>query len=165
MQASSVDNGQDKIGLGIRAANWRAPEARGVVVRRRVFIGLLGGAMVWPLQARAQQPTRRIGMLIGYAEGDPQIQARLAAFRQGLENNGWKEGRNINIDYRFAPAGPDQAQVFAKELVALQLHCCAKRALSRSCSWACPIQWAAILRPASRDRVAAQPDSPISHHR
>jgi hypothetical protein len=106
-----------------------------------VFISLLGGAMVWPLQARAQQPTRRIGMLIGYAEDDPQIQARLAALRQGLESNGWKEGRNINID------------------------CSAKRALSRSCSSACPIQWAAILRPASRDRAAAQPDSPISHHR
>jgi putative ABC transport system substrate-binding protein len=120
VQASSVDNGQDKIGLGIRAANWRAPEAGAVVVRRRELISLLGGSMVWPLQARAQQPTRRIGMLIGYAEDDPQIQARLAAFRQGLESNGWKEGRNINIDYRFAPAGPDQAQVFAKELVALQ---------------------------------------------
>ncbi|MGA6966819.1 MAG: hypothetical protein WBZ51_24805, partial [Xanthobacteraceae bacterium] len=65
MRVSSVDNGQDKIGLGIRAANWRTPEARGVVVRRRVFISLLGDAMVWPLRARAQQPTRRIGMLIG----------------------------------------------------------------------------------------------------
>jgi putative ABC transport system substrate-binding protein len=59
-------------------------------------------------------------MLIGYAEDDPEIQARLAAFRQALEANGWKEGQSIHIDYRFAPGGPDQAQVFAKELVALR---------------------------------------------
>jgi putative tryptophan/tyrosine transport system substrate-binding protein len=90
-------------------------------MRRREFITLLGGtAVAWPLTARAQQPARRIGMLIGYSENDPEIQARLAAFRQALEGNGWKEGRSILIDYRFAPASPDQAQVFAKELVALQ---------------------------------------------
>src|SRR5262249_52095029 len=59
-------------------------------------------------------------MLIGYAENDPEIQARLVAFRQALEGNGWKEGGNLRIDYRFAPASPDQAQVFAKELVALR---------------------------------------------
>ena len=59
-------------------------------------------------------------MLIGYSQNDPEIQARLAAFRQALEEKGWREGRSVLIDYRFAPAGPDQAQVFAKELVALQ---------------------------------------------
>src|SRR6266480_3255041 len=89
-------------------------------MRRREFITLLGGVTAWPLAGRAQQPARRIGMLIGYAENDPEIQARLAAFRQALEHNGWKEGRSIRIDYRFAPASPDQAQVFAKELVDLQ---------------------------------------------
>ena len=90
-------------------------------VRRRDFINFLGGAAAsWPLAARAQQSARRIGMLIGYSEIDPEIQARLAAFRQALEGNGWKEGRSVLIDYRFAPASPDQAQVFAKELVALR---------------------------------------------
>jgi putative ABC transport system substrate-binding protein len=90
-------------------------------MKRREFITLLGGAAAaWPLAARAQQPTRRIGMLIGYSENDPEIQARLVAFRQALEGNGWKEGRSVLIDYRFAPASPDQAQDFAKELVALQ---------------------------------------------
>src|SRR5262249_58386627 len=84
-------------------------------IRRREFITLLGGAAAWPLAARAQQPTRRIGMLIGYSENDPEIQARLVAFPQALEENGWKEGRSVLIDYRFAPASPDQAQVFAKE--------------------------------------------------
>ena len=90
---------------------------------RREFITLLGGAAAaWPLAARAQQAERirRIGMLIGYAENDPETQARLAAFRQALEPLGWKEGRSVRIDYRFAPASPDQAQVFAKELVALR---------------------------------------------
>jgi putative tryptophan/tyrosine transport system substrate-binding protein len=86
---------------------------------RREFVALLGGAAAWPSAARAQVPTRRIGMLIGYAENDPEIQARLAAFREALERNGWKEGSGVHIDYRFAPGGPDQAQLLAKELIAL----------------------------------------------
>jgi putative ABC transport system substrate-binding protein len=57
-------------------------------------------------------------MLIGYAENDPETQARLLAFRQGLEHLGWTEGRSVRIDYRFTPEGPDQAQRFAKELIA-----------------------------------------------
>jgi len=91
-------------------------------VKRRDFIALLGGAAAWPLAARAQQPAqlRRVGMLIGYAENDPETQARLTAFRQGLERLGWIEGHTVRIDYRFAPARPDQAQRFAKELVALR---------------------------------------------
>jgi putative tryptophan/tyrosine transport system substrate-binding protein len=91
-------------------------------IKRREFITLLGGAAVaWPVVARAQQPDgmRRIGVLMGFAEDDPEAKARLAAFRQGLEKRGWSEGRNVRIDYRYAPAGA-QAQVLAKELVALQ---------------------------------------------
>ena len=88
---------------------------------RREFITLLGGAAAWPLAARAQQPDgmRRIGVLMGLAEDDPEIKARFAAFRQGLEKRGWSEGRNVRIVYRFAPAAA-QVQVLAKELVALQ---------------------------------------------
>jgi putative ABC transport system substrate-binding protein len=90
-------------------------------VKRRGFITLLGAAAAWPLAARAQQAERmrRIGVLTGLAEDDPENKARLAAFRQGLEKRGWFEGRNVHIDYRYAPAGA-QAQVLAKELVALQ---------------------------------------------
>jgi putative ABC transport system substrate-binding protein len=62
---------------------------------------------------------RRIGVLGILAEDDPQMKADLAAFRLGLERLGWSEGRNVRIDTRFAPAGA-QAQVLAKELVALQ---------------------------------------------
>src|SRR6266567_2683359 len=91
-------------------------------VIRREFIKLLGGAAVsWPLAARAQQVERirRIGVLMGLTEDDPETKVRLAGFQQGLEKRGWFEGRNIRVDYRFAPAG-DQAQVLARELVALQ---------------------------------------------
>src|SRR5262245_55804415 len=92
-----------------------------IQVRRRDLIALLAGAAsAWPHWARAEQPIkpRRVGMLIGYVENDSETQARLAAFRHGLEQLGWAEGRNIRIDYRFAPAGPEQAQRFAKELIA-----------------------------------------------
>jgi putative tryptophan/tyrosine transport system substrate-binding protein len=90
-------------------------------MRRREFITLLGGAAAWPLGARAQltERVRRIGVLIGLAEDDPETKARLVGFRQGLEKRGWSEGHNVRIDYRFAPAGA-QVQVLAKELVALQ---------------------------------------------
>jgi putative ABC transport system substrate-binding protein len=92
-------------------------------IRRRDFVILLGGSAVaaWPLAARTQQAERmrRIGVLVGLAESDPEIKARLSAFRQGLEKRGWSEGRNVRIDYRFAPASA-QAQVLAKDLVALQ---------------------------------------------
>jgi len=92
-------------------------------MRRRDFITLLGGAAAaWPMAARAQQDgrVRRIGVLASLPEGDPEMQARLAGFRQGLERLGWSEGRNVRIDYRFAAPSPGQFQALAKELVALQ---------------------------------------------
>ncbi len=76
-----------------------------------------------PLAAGAQQAsqTRRIGVLMGLAESDPQAQARVAAFRKGLEMLGWAEGRNVRIDIRWATTSDTPAmQRFAKELVALQ---------------------------------------------
>jgi putative tryptophan/tyrosine transport system substrate-binding protein len=91
-------------------------------MRRREFITLIGGAVAWPLAARAQQRerVRRIGVLAAYAEDDPEMKARLAAFRQRLERLGWSEGRNVHIDYRYAASIADQYQRLAKELVALQ---------------------------------------------
>jgi putative ABC transport system substrate-binding protein len=91
-------------------------------LKRREFISLLGGVIGWPLVARAQQPDRgqRVGVLVAYAEGDPEMGARLAAFRQGLEQLGWSEGRNVRIDIRFAAAGAHQEQLRAQELVALK---------------------------------------------
>ena len=93
-------------------------------MRRREFIGTLGGAVVtWPLAARAQRPEqlRQVGALMGYAENDPEGQARVGSFREGLQKLGWAEGRNIRIDTRWAtPGDAELRQRFAQELVALQ---------------------------------------------
>jgi putative ABC transport system substrate-binding protein len=92
-------------------------------LRRHEFITLIGSAAAtWPLAVRAQQSggMRRIGMLLGGAENDPQIVEGLAAFKTALEGLGWSEARNIQIDTRFAGADVDRMGVFAKELVALR---------------------------------------------
>ena len=92
-------------------------------MRRRDFIrGIAGSAVGWPLTAPAQQPDRirRIGVMVGYAEDDPEAQTRLAAFKQGLLTLGWNEGRNLKMDVRWASGDADRAATFARELVALQ---------------------------------------------
>ena len=93
-------------------------------MRRRQFITVLGGAAVaWPIVAGAQQPERmrRIGVLMAYPESDPEGQAWVAAFREGLQKLGWTEGRNIWIDTRWTtPGDAESVQRFAKELVALK---------------------------------------------
>jgi putative tryptophan/tyrosine transport system substrate-binding protein len=71
-------------------------------MKRRQFITLLAGgaAVAWPLATRAQQPERirRIGVLMGLPENDPDTDARLAGFRETLERLGWLEGHNIRIE-------------------------------------------------------------------
>jgi putative ABC transport system substrate-binding protein len=92
-------------------------------MQRREFITLIGGAAAaWPLAARAQQPdqVRRIAVLMAFVESDPEAQAWVAAFREGLQKLGWAEGRNIRIDTRWGAVDSDSRQRFAKELVALQ---------------------------------------------
>jgi putative ABC transport system substrate-binding protein len=86
---------------------------------RRQFITLLGGAAAWPLGARAQQPERmrRIGVLMNLPADDPEGQARIAAFHQGLQEWGWTIGRNARIDYRARDA--ERIRRDAAELVAL----------------------------------------------
>jgi putative ABC transport system substrate-binding protein len=96
---------------------------QGAPIKRREFITLLGAtAAGWPLAAGAQQSgqMRRIGVLFGGGEGDPQIVASLVAFRAALAEFGWIEGRNIQIDIRYALADIDRMRVLAKELVALR---------------------------------------------
>ena len=97
-----------------------APEP-GACMRRRDFIGLVGGAAVaWPLVARAQEPERlrRIGVLVASPADDAESQARVAAFKEGLAQLGWTEGRNVRIDTRWATTNADDLRKHAAELAA-----------------------------------------------
>jgi putative ABC transport system substrate-binding protein len=88
-------------------------------MKRREFLALLGGAAVAAAgAARAQQDrVRHIGILMGYAEGEPDTQARMAAFREAFEQLGWKDGRNVKLAYRFGVGEIDRVRGYAKELV------------------------------------------------
>src|SRR5215475_5860803 len=90
-------------------------------MRRREFISLLGAAAGWPLAARAQQGKhmRRVGALIPLAANDPQVQARYAAFLQGLQQLGWSVGNNVQIDSRWSAGNEEDTRKYAAELVAL----------------------------------------------
>jgi putative ABC transport system substrate-binding protein len=95
-------------------------------MKRRDFITLLGGAAVassvsWPLAARAQTTdrVRRVGVLMGFAEGDPVWQAHLAAFRAAFQGLGWTDGRNVRIDYRWAVGDRDRLRGYPEELIGL----------------------------------------------
>src|SRR5256886_4597912 len=93
-------------------------------MKRREFITLLGGttapSLLWPLAARAQQVerVRRIGLLMGTAD-DREGQARVTALKQGLQELGWTDGRNIQIETRFGGADAGRIRAHAAELVAL----------------------------------------------
>jgi putative tryptophan/tyrosine transport system substrate-binding protein len=91
-------------------------------MKRREFIALLGGASAaWPLAARAQQAggMRRIGVLMSTAADDPEGKARFTAFKQGLQQLGWTEGRNARIETRWSGGKADDVRRYAAELVAL----------------------------------------------
>jgi len=91
-------------------------------IARREFLAALGGAVTaWPLAARAQQTERmrRIGVLMAGAAGDPEGQARLVAFVQGLQEQGWTVGRNVQLDVRWTAGEPNLTRRYAAELVAL----------------------------------------------
>src|SRR5262249_28914907 len=104
------------------AADAHRHRRRGDRVRRREFITLLGGAAVWPVSARAQQPERirRVGWLAGgLAMNDPESRGRNDVFLQILQELGWTPGHNLQIDYRWGGANPDITLKQAAELIAL----------------------------------------------
>jgi ABC-type uncharacterized transport system substrate-binding protein len=94
-------------------------------MKRRAVITLFGGAatssMSWPLVTRAQQGDRirRVGMLLNLAADDPEGQARLAAFLQGLQEAGWAVGRNLRVEIRWGAGDMERARKQAADMVAL----------------------------------------------
>jgi len=91
-------------------------------MQRRQFIAGVGGAAAFPFAAWAQQPDsmRRIGVLMGFDESDPDAKADLSGFTQALGELGWSDGRNLRMDIRWVAGNPDRMRMFAKELVNLQ---------------------------------------------
>ena len=94
-------------------------------MRRREFIVYAGSAVaapqIWPLATRAQQSerVRRIGVLLQAVKSDPESQIRIKAFVKELEQFGWTEGRNLQLDYRWAGGNSDDIRKHAADLVAL----------------------------------------------
>jgi putative ABC transport system substrate-binding protein len=93
-----------------------------MIVRRREFITLLGGAAAWPFVARAQQGerVRRIGVLMLGDENDPVWKPGVSAFTQALADLGWTDGRNVRMDLRWFGDDINRIRALAQELVGLQ---------------------------------------------
>jgi putative ABC transport system substrate-binding protein len=91
-------------------------------MRRRDFIGLVGGAaVVWPLAARAQQPgpMRRVGVLMSGIATERSLQSYLMAFTEGLRKAGWIEGQNLRTDVRWNAGDADLSRIYAAQLIGL----------------------------------------------
>src|SRR5579864_9265118 len=90
-------------------------------MKRRAFITALGGAALWPVTVWAQRNDRMrsVSMLLGLAEKDPETLNRVKAFRLAMRDLGWIEGRNIQIEYRFAGTNPEAINKNVAEVVAL----------------------------------------------
>ena len=90
-------------------------------MRRRDFITLIGAATTWPLALRAQQPERlrRVSVLLGVPENDPETNSRVRAFRLGMRDAGWVEGRNLQIEYWYAGTDRDTIKKHVAELIRL----------------------------------------------
>jgi putative ABC transport system substrate-binding protein len=123
-------------------------------MRRRAFITLLGGAAAaWPLAARAQQGERmrRIGVLINLSENDSAEQKVILAFRQGLRELGWEDGRNARIDMRWGAGDPKRYRSYAAELVATTDTVVAIQQASRTV----PIVFVGVIDPVGSGLVAS----------
>jgi putative tryptophan/tyrosine transport system substrate-binding protein len=90
--------------------------------RRDLNLGIAGSAIAWPLVARAQQPERlrRVGVLMGFAENDPEGLHWLSSFTNAFQQLGWTDGRNVQIDVRWGASNVERNKAFANELVNLQ---------------------------------------------
>jgi putative tryptophan/tyrosine transport system substrate-binding protein len=90
-------------------------------MRRRAFLGALGGMAAWPIAAYAQQPeqVRRVGVIMSTAADDPESEARLAAFVQALQRAGWRAGQNLRVDTRWVAGSAADVRSATQELLAL----------------------------------------------
>ena len=87
-------------------------------MRRREFITLFAGTLAWPLAARAQQPERmrRIGVLMSVEEKDPEGNAELSQFTQGLAESGWNDGRNLRMEVRWGGGDVNRTRTFRERV-------------------------------------------------
>jgi putative ABC transport system substrate-binding protein len=133
-------------------------------MRRREFIAGLGGVVAWPLAARAQQGERmrRVGVLMGFSETDPEAKPYITGFTQGLSELGWTHGRNLRMDVRWAAGNVDRMGALAKELVDLQpeviiAHTTPVTAALQRETRAIPIVFANVADPVGAGLVASLP--------
>jgi putative ABC transport system substrate-binding protein len=132
------------------------------MMNRRVFAFCVGALVAAPLAALAQRPDRirRIGVLVGLAATDPVIQPEIAAFQQGLTNLGWRNGANINIEYRWGPSDASRTREHIQELVELQSEVIVSRATSMTAALAravktIPIVFVQVSDPVGDSLVAS----------
>ena len=159
--------------LVLHCRREQGPLARGVLMRRREFIALTRQRGIPPFSAQAQQTTRtrRIAMLMGIAENDPEAHARFSPMLDELHRLGWTSPPHLEILYRWAEDDPERMRAYAVELVALapdvivastpaspRCPSLPRHEPSRSFSCRCPIPWAAASSRASHYRVATPPD-------
>jgi putative ABC transport system substrate-binding protein len=140
-------------------------------MRRREFVTLLSGLVMWPLTVRAQQPPdriRRIGVLMIIAETESEADSDMRAFRQGLTQLGWEEGKNVNISYRWAAGNPDQLHANASQLANLTDLIVAQGtpglAAARNATHSLPIVFVNVTDPVAQGfvRSLAQPGGNIT---
>ncbi|HSY26050.1 MAG TPA: ABC transporter substrate-binding protein, partial [Burkholderiaceae bacterium] len=131
-------------------------------MQRRAFITLVGGAAAtWPLAARAQRTDRMrtVSMLLGLAEKDPEAINRVKAFRLGMRDLGWIEGRNVQIDYRFTAANPESIDKNVAEVVRLApdvivVNSSAVMVALRPATSTIPIVFAVVSDPVSQGFIS-----------
>jgi putative tryptophan/tyrosine transport system substrate-binding protein len=123
-------------------------------MRRRAFLGVLGGVAAWPLTGRAQQPdrVRVVGALFDLRDNSSVAQSYIAAFRDELAKLGWKEGSNLRIESRFNAGHTDELRTLAKQLVDLRPDAILGRGTAETIALAretqtIPIVFAAVSDP------------------
>src|SRR5690242_8457900 len=135
-------------------------------MKRREFISLMGAAAAaWPFTAHTQEPARmrRVGVLFAFFDFDPESQARITAFQQELEKLGWREGQNIQIEYRWASGDAERFRAFAAELVAgrpdvLVAHASPSAEALERATGTIPIIFAAVSDPVASGLVVSLSD-------